>query len=89
MEPMTKCTDCGGWIRSVSKSDCTCIPQKQYLQGKEMTLLGYDEGKDLFLDRPAQNEVHGPRKVQLYKTNRKQRRAQQAYNRKHKKDKPL
>lgn len=45
---------------------------------------------DLFLDREAVNvPAHGPRKVQLYKTNRKQRRAQQAYNRKHKKDKPL
>ena len=89
MEPMTKCTDCGGWIRSVSKSDCTCIPQKQYLQGKEMTLLGFDEGKDLFKDREAVNvPAHGPRKVKPYKPNRKQRRAQQAYNRKHKKDKP-
>lgn len=44
---------------------------------------------DLFKDREAVNvPAHGPRKVQLYKTNRKQRRAQQAYNRKHKKDKP-
>lgn len=57
--------------------------------GHDMAVIAVDEqAKDLFLDRPAQNEVHGPRKVQLYKTNRKQRRAQQAYNRKHKKDKP-
>ena len=48
----------------------------------------FHQDTELFADRPAQNEVLGPRKVQLYKTNRKQRRAQQAYNRKHKKDKP-
>ena len=38
----------------------------------------FHQDAELFADRPAQNEVLGPSKVQLYKPNRKQRRAQAA-----------
>lgn len=30
MEPMYKCDDCGGWVKSYSASTCVCSPRKMF-----------------------------------------------------------
>lgn len=54
MEPMHKCDDCGGWVKSYSASTCTCTPRKEYCTTGTTEFLN-DEDRRYLIPAPGGN----------------------------------